>query len=164
MALKILLIVVIVILAFPIFWLTVAKVIRKLVRFPAPSFTGHFLDSKYRRKIQPPDKMIQRSGIEAGMQVLEIGCGSGAFTTFVARAVGERGKVYALDVEPKMLKQLEKKLSRPENHDIKNIKLIQSSAYDLPFDDSSLDAAYMVGVLQEIHHHKTRQTGGIYSR
>ncbi|MCL5733255.1 MAG: dimethylmenaquinone methyltransferase, partial [Patescibacteria group bacterium] len=30
------------------------------------------------------------------MQVLEVGCGSGAFTTFVARAVSEKGKVYAL--------------------------------------------------------------------
>lgn len=37
---------------------------------------------------------------------LELGCGSGAFTTFVARAVGEQGKVYAIDIQPKMLKKL----------------------------------------------------------
>jgi len=82
--------------------------------------------------------------------VLEIGCGSGAFTTFVARAVGPTGKVYALDIEPKMLDQLKAKLARPENRDIKNIELINKSAYELPFADASLDAVYMVTVFQEI--------------
>ncbi len=150
MALKILLIVVIVIVAFPVFWLTGAKVVRKMAHFPAPPFIGRFLDSNYRRRIQPPNKIIQRSGIKEGMQVLEVGCGSGAFTTFVARVVGAQGKVYALDIAPKMLKQLENKLARPENQDIKNIKLVQSSAYNLPFEDNSLDLVYMITVLQEI--------------
>jgi ubiquinone/menaquinone biosynthesis C-methylase UbiE len=146
----IILIIVIVIVAFPIFWLTLAKLIRKIYPFPAPPFMGHLLDSKFRRKMQPPAKLIERSGIKPGMQVLEIGCGSGAFTTHAARKVNGQGMVYALDIEPKMLKQLEKKLARPENQDIKNIKLIQSSAYELPFEDNSLDAVFMVGVLQEI--------------
>ncbi|MCX6009144.1 MAG: class I SAM-dependent methyltransferase [Chloroflexi bacterium] len=150
MALKIVLIVILVILAFPILWLSVAKLVRKLVRFPAPAFIGRLLDSNYRRRIQPPDKFIQRSGIKEDMRVLDLGCGSGAFTTFVARAVGEKGKVYALDIQSDMLKQLEKKLSKPENKNIKNIKLIEGNAYKLPFDNGSLDLVYMVTVLQEI--------------
>ena len=128
----------------------VARIVRKLVHFPAPAFIGRGLDSNFRRRLQPPDKIIQRSGIRKGMRVLEVGCGSGAYTTFVARAVGEEGKVYALDIQPEMLKQLEHKLAKPENEDIKNIELVNSSAYDLPFDDGSLDLVYMVTVLQEI--------------
>ncbi|MBM3141767.1 MAG: methyltransferase domain-containing protein [Chloroflexi bacterium] len=100
--------------------------------------------------MQPPDKFIQRSGIKEDMRVLDLGCGSGAFTTFVARAVGEKGKVYAFDIQPEMLEQLERKLSRPENKNIKNIKLIEGNAYELPFDNGSLDLVYMVTVLQEI--------------
>jgi ubiquinone/menaquinone biosynthesis C-methylase UbiE len=93
---------------------------------------------------------MKRSGIKKGMQILDLGCGSGVFTPFVARAVGEKGKVYALDVQVDMLKQLENKLSRPENKDIRNIKVIEGNAYKLPFDDGSLDLVYMVAVLQEI--------------
>ena len=148
--LKIVLIVLLCILAFPIFWITIAKVVRKLVHFPAPAFIGRFLDSGYRRKIQPPSQMIERSGIKEGMQVLDLGCGSGAFTSFAVRAVGSNGMVYALDIQQDMLKQLENKLSKPENEDIKNIKTILGNAYELPFDDGSLDLAYMVTVLQEI--------------
>ena len=147
---EILLIVILCILAFPILWLTLAKLIRKMFRFPAPAFVGHVLDSGYRRRIQPPAKLIKRSSIKKGMQVLDLGCGSGAFTPFVARAVGEKGKVYALDIQADMLEQLENKLSKPENKDIRNIKVIEGNAYELPFDNGSLDLVYMVTVLQEI--------------
>jgi ubiquinone/menaquinone biosynthesis C-methylase UbiE len=150
MALKIVLIVILCILAFPILWLSLAKLVRKFFRFPAPAFIGHLLDSGYRRRIQPPAQFIERSGIRKGMQVLDLGCGSGAFTPSVAIAVGEKGKVYALDIQADMLKQLGNKLSKPENKDIKNIKLIEGNAYKLPFDNGSLDLVYMVTVLQEI--------------
>lgn len=84
------------------------------------------------------------------MTVLDLGCGSGAFTTFTARAVGKQGKVYALDIQSGMLKQLEHKLAKAENRDIKNIELVQASAYEMPFERESLDLVYMVAVLLEI--------------
>ncbi len=126
------------------------RIIRKLYHFPAPAFIGRFLDSDLRRWVQPPDKLIERSGIKPGMTVVDLGCGSGAFTAFVARAVGEQGKVCAVDIQPAMLKQLERKLSKAEYEDISNIELKQAGAYGLPFEDESLDLIYMVTVLVEI--------------
>ena len=128
----------------------VIRIVRKRYHFPAPAFIGRALDSDFRRKLQPPDILIERSGIRPGMAALEIGCGSGAFTTFVARAVGDEGVVHALDIQPAMLQQLRRKLERPENRDIHNIHLHQASAYDLPFDDETLDLVYMITVLPEI--------------
>jgi ubiquinone/menaquinone biosynthesis C-methylase UbiE len=147
---EIILIVIAVILAFPVLWVTLAKLIRKLHPFPAPAFIGRLLDSGYRRKIQPSEQLIERAGIRKGIDVLDLGCGSGAFTPSIARVVGGKGKVYALDIQADMLKQLERKLNRLENRDIKNIKLIESSAYELPFEDGSLDLVSMVTVLPEI--------------
>ena len=142
--------VVLLFLGFLFLWLTLARILRKIFHFPAPAFIGVFLDSELRRKIQPPDQLIQRSGIKPGQRVLEIGCGSGAFTTFVARAVGPDGVVEALDIQPAMLAQLKKKLNLPENRDIQNINLHEASAYKLPFENESLDLAYMITVLAEI--------------
>ncbi len=133
-----------------ILYLVLIRIFKKLYHFPAPAFIGRFLDSDVRRWAQSPAKMIERSGIKPGMTVLDLGCGSGAFTPFVAMVVGERGRVYAVDIQPAMLKQLEGKLARPENRGIKNIELRQASAYGLPFEDGSLDLVYMVTVLQEI--------------
>ena len=124
MALKVLLI----ILGLVILWQVFFRLFRKRVHFPAPAFIGYFLDTDIRRRMQSPDKLVQRSGIEEGMTVLEIGCGSGAFTTFIAKTVGNDGKIYALDIQPEMLKQLRNKLSGPEYRNINNIELIEISA------------------------------------
>ncbi len=126
------------------------RIIKRFYALSPPAFMGPFLDSDFRRKLQPPDKVIKRSGIKEGMRILEVGCGSGAFTTFAARASGIKGEVYALDIQPKMLIQLKKKLSRPEYRDIKNISLVEGDVHKLPFNDNFFDLVYTVTVLQEL--------------
>ncbi len=150
----------ILIIAIPILFLNIILLIQLVVRFIekvfhhhhiAPPFIGPLLDSDTRRKLQPPKKIIERSGIKKGMKVLELGCGSGAYTTFLAKAVGEEGTVYALDTQEDMLNQLRKKLSLSENKDIKNVKIIQANAYNLPFKDDSFDLVCVISVLSEIY-------------
>lgn len=126
------------------------RLLRRYLKFPAPAFIGRFLDSGYRRRMQPPALLIERSGAQKGMTILEIGCGSGAYTPWFARAVGETGRVYALDIQPGMLKQIRRKLEQPENQDIQNLQVTAGSAYELPFENESLDMVYMVTVFQEI--------------
>ena len=133
-----------------IFILIVVRVFRKSFQVPAPAYIGRLLDSDFRRFFQPAEKIIERSGIRAGMTVLELGCGSGAYTTYMARAVGEGGRLYAVDIQQAMLHQLERKLSRGENEDIRNVELKEESAYGLPFAGSSIDLVCMVTVLMEI--------------
>jgi len=139
-----------IVVAFLIVWQVLIRIVRKLKHVPAPPLLGIFLDTNLRRFFQPADKLIRRSGIEPGMTVVDLGCGSGAYTTFAAKAAGKQGKVYAADIQPAMLKQLERKLAKPENRDINNIKPVQASAQKLPFDDESIDLLYMVTVLMEI--------------
>jgi ubiquinone/menaquinone biosynthesis C-methylase UbiE len=126
------------------------RLARKVWRVPAPAFIGYLLDSDYRRMLQPPDQIVARSGAQPGMKVLEIGCGSGAYTTFFARAVAPEGEVAALDIQAAMLAQLAAKLAKPENQDIHNIVLHEASAYELPFEDNTLDLVYMITVFPEI--------------
>ena len=133
-----------------IIWQILIRIIRRLFHFPAPAFIGFFLDSDRRRVLQPAEDFIEAAGIKPGMRVLEIGCGSGAFTTYVARAVGPTGVVEALDIQPGMLDQLEAKLAKPAFQDIQNITLHQADAYHLPFEDSDLDLVYLITVLPEI--------------
>jgi 2-polyprenyl-3-methyl-5-hydroxy-6-metoxy-1,4-benzoquinol methylase len=63
------------------------RIARKTFHFPAPAFMGPLLDNDFRRAVQPPSEIINRSGIEEGMRVLEVGCGSGA----VSRSRASRG-------------------------------------------------------------------------
>ena len=139
-----------IIVAFLILWQLLIRIVRRYAKFPAPAFISTFLDSGFRKMMQPPVKVIAYSGIKPGMSVLEIGCGSGAFTIEAARTVGQQGKVYALDIQEDMLSKLKTKLARPGNSDIRNIEIINKSAYELPFKENSLDLVFMVTVFQEI--------------
>ena len=63
------------------------------------------------------------------MRVIEVGCGSGAYTPYVAAKIGPRGELYALDVQRKMLAQLERKLRKPAWSGIDNVRPIEANAY-----------------------------------
>ncbi len=128
------------------------RIIDKHLRSPVPPFVGRILDSSIRRWAQSPHTVIERSGIKRGMHILDLGCGSGAFVPMSARTVGEEGKVYAVDLQPGMLNQLQRKLARRENGDIRNVETRQASAYSLPFESASFDLVYMVASLQEMEN------------
>jgi ubiquinone/menaquinone biosynthesis C-methylase UbiE len=139
-----------VLLIFIIAYELLARLVRRFAKFPAPPFIGKFLDSDFRRKLQPPSRIIRDSGIRAGITVLEAGCGSGAFTVDAARVIGSEGKLYALDIAADMLAQLRRKLANPANRDIQNIDMLNNSAYDIKLGDGTADVVFMVTVFQEI--------------
>jgi ubiquinone/menaquinone biosynthesis C-methylase UbiE len=56
----------------------------------------------------------------------------------------------ALDIQQDMLAKLKQKLLKPENSDIRNVEIINRSAYDLPLEPGSIDLVFMVTVLQEV--------------
>ena len=137
-----------------IIFLIATRIIRRYYKFPAPAYIGWFLDSRWRKKLQSPEKIIQRSGIKEGMRVMDLGCGPGTFTMDVARAIGEDGELFAVDVQYVMIAKLEKKLKRPENKNINNIVTKVANAYGLPFQDNFFDLVYMISVLPEIQDKK----------
>jgi ubiquinone/menaquinone biosynthesis C-methylase UbiE len=61
------------------------------------------LDSPDRDRDQKPQQVVEALGLKPGMAVADLGSGSGYFTRRFVQAVTDRGKVYAVDVEPAML-------------------------------------------------------------
>ena len=59
-------------------------------------------------------KLLAEWDIKPGQRILEPGCGSGRLTEYIARAAGERGKVYACDLSEEMIIRARKR-KLPEN-------------------------------------------------
>jgi ubiquinone/menaquinone biosynthesis C-methylase UbiE len=135
--------------AFIVFQVSI-RIFSKMFRSAAPAWIAPILDNRWRRRVQPPVRLIERSGVGAGMAVLEIGCGNGAFTPSVAKAVNENGVVFAYDLQITMLERLRSKLAKPENSDISNVIPVNGDACALPFADGSFDLVLLAAVLQEI--------------
>jgi SAM-dependent methyltransferase len=55
--------------------------------------------------------LVERLRLSPGMRVLDTGCGPGRLTIPLARAVGDKGEVVALDGQPAMLEKLEERLA-----------------------------------------------------
>jgi ubiquinone/menaquinone biosynthesis C-methylase UbiE len=63
-------------------------------------------DSPERVEWQKPSVVIRVAGIFEGDTVADLGAGTGFFTQYLTRAVGDGGAVYAVDVEPEMLQHI----------------------------------------------------------
>lgn len=94
-------------------------------------------------KLQPPEKVMDAIGVKPGMTIGEIGVGYGRYTVHLARRVGEKGKIYANDINKSALSFLRERC-RKEN--IANIEIILGEEEDPLFPEKSLDMAFMVWV------------------
>src|SRR5271170_367640 len=56
-----------------------------------------------REEEEHPDQALNDIGIVKGSAVADIGAGSGAITWRLAERVGPKGKVYAVDIQQRML-------------------------------------------------------------
>ena len=126
---------------------TVVRIIRHFHKFPMPEFMAGLIDNPLRRRLQPPEEMAVRHGIEPGMMVLEVGPGNGTYTLGAARRVGEQGKIVTIDIEPKMIERVRR---RAEMEGVDNIEARVADVYDLPYEDETFDAIYMIAVIGEI--------------
>jgi len=68
---------------------------------------------------------LARAGIRAGQVVLDIGCGNGSMTKYLAQIVGDTGRVYAID---RSQEQLELARRAIEDAGYKNVIFIQQDA------------------------------------
>ncbi|MCE7741270.1 MAG: methyltransferase domain-containing protein [Candidatus Heimdallarchaeota archaeon] len=146
------LIIFLVIIGIPIAWfilgLTLIRLIRKIYPFPIPHFVVNLIDNPIRRKyIQNPDEIAERMGLKPGDRVLEVGPGKGSYTKAVAERILPEGKVYAIDIQQPILDRLEKRL-KEEN--ITNIIPKLDDAYNLSFEDDSIDIIFAIACLPEI--------------
>jgi len=76
-----------------------------------PWWLGYLLASPVRRLLQDPATIVQPY-VQQGMTVLEPGPGMGFFTIELARRVGPKGRVVAVDVQPRMIAGLKRRLAR----------------------------------------------------
>ena len=108
--------------------------------------------------------MLQQIGIRIGQDVLDFGCGSGAYTIPAAKIVGEYGRVYALDKDRMVLDEL---MREAESAGLKNIeRMDKSGGLKIDLADDSVDGVLLFDVLHSFYfpqaEDRRRLLGEIY--
>jgi ubiquinone/menaquinone biosynthesis C-methylase UbiE len=109
------------------------------------------LEDPKRDEWQKPDAVIQALNLKEGQVVADIGAGSGYFTLRLARMVGQKGRVFAVDIDEGMLSYLHQRLDKEK---IQNVQVMQVPPHDPLLIDGSLDVAF---VCNTYHHLEDRE-------
>jgi ubiquinone/menaquinone biosynthesis C-methylase UbiE len=93
-----------------------------------------------------PDEALDAIGIAAGSTVADIGAGAGYMTWRMAERVGPSGKVYANDIQPKMLDILRHNMAERK---LTNVTTVLGGADDPKLPRASIDLVLLVDVYHE---------------
>jgi len=102
-----------------------------------------FLNNPIRRKFSPPERLIEKLGVQPNTVVLDFGCGPGFFLVPAARAAG---KAIGVDVSARMLERAAK-YAKSSNVPV---ELIESDGKSIKLPDNSVDLIFLVHVFHEI--------------
>ncbi|WP_340689912.1 class I SAM-dependent methyltransferase [Hydrogenobacter thermophilus] len=105
------------------------------------------LDDPSRLELFDPKRVLKEFGLKRGMSVLDVGTGAGFYLPYLSEAVGEEGKVYAVDVEPFAVEYAKRKV---ESMGLKNVYVLKSEENSIPLADDSIDFIFMAFVFHEL--------------
>jgi ubiquinone/menaquinone biosynthesis C-methylase UbiE len=85
-------------------------------------------------------RMLLEAGLRPGMRVLDVACGVGTVTCWMAEQVGERGAVVAVDISPDQLAVARETWESCEG--LQPVEFLEASAYDTGLPAESFDLVH----------------------
>jgi len=109
------------------------------------------LEDPKRDAYQKPHEVMEALAIKEGEIIADIGAGSGYFTLRLARHVGDKGRIYAVDVSPEMIRHL--------NGRIRDLGVLNVSSILAAPDDPLLPQPVSRFLIVDVWHHVEDQAG-----
>ena len=104
-----------------------------------------WLERPERELEENSSQLLKNMNIKPGMVIADIGAGSGYYTVRLSKLAGN-GKVYAVDVEPEMIRYLDDRITKEK---LKNVVTILGSEKQVHLPANSIDLMLLVDVYHE---------------
>ena len=114
------------------------------------SYIGALEDPK-RDAYQKPHEVLTALNLKPGEVIADIGAGSGYFTFRLSHFVGDKGKVYAVDVSPDMILHINRRTRETKTT---NVVSLLADADDPLLPDQSVNRFFIC----DVWHHVDNQT------
>ena len=106
-----------------------------------------WLEREEREREERTDLLLTELALKPGMVVADIGAGTGYIARRMATLVGPMGVVYAVDVQPEMIRMLQALAAKAA---LAQVKPVLGGVDDVRLPASSVDLAIMVDVYHEL--------------
>lgn len=95
------------------------------------------------------NEIVKAIGLSAGEAIADVGAGTGLFTELFSKAVGTTGKVYAIDISPRLVTHLEKRVT---TEGLSNVMVVRNDAMSIQLVTRKVDKAFVC----DTYHHFER--------
>lgn len=96
---------------------------------------------------EQPERAVEALRLQKGQTVADVGAGVGYFSWLLAERVGSEGTVYAVEIQPEMLRLLEQERARRR---VRNVIPTLGKVDDPGLPENALDLVLMVDVYHEL--------------
>ncbi len=108
-----------------------------------------WLERPEREQEERPDLLLQSLPLHPGETAADIGAGTGYLSWRMAKIVGDKGRVYCVEIQQEMLDLLAKKMTE---HQTTNFQSVLGTVTDTHLPANSVDVVLMVDVYHEFDH------------
>ena len=119
------------------------------IAFTMSATGATWLIRKNRQEEEDCAALLKNLNLKPGMTVCDMGCGNGFYALQMAKMVGKKGKVLAVDIQSEMLRLLQ---ARAEEQGINNVERILSTVADPKLPKGKVDLILCVDVYHEFSH------------
>jgi ubiquinone/menaquinone biosynthesis C-methylase UbiE len=116
-----------------------------------PKAYRNALEDPKRDEYQKPHEVVTVLKIKPGEVIADIGAGTGYFTFRLAHFVGDKGKVYAIDVSPDMIRHINRRIRETKTA---NVVSILSEPDDPLLPDGSVNRIFICDVWHHVENQK----------
>lgn len=119
----------------------------KVEPMPDSHFRGMVWLFKLVDIFKSPLNKIKNIPLKEGLTVVDYGCGPGRYTMPVARLVGDKGKVFAVDIQPMAISIVKKKTASKA---LTNVETILVDSYKTGIEGASIDLVLLIDTFHSV--------------
>jgi ubiquinone/menaquinone biosynthesis C-methylase UbiE len=93
------------------------------------------------------NKNFKNLGLKEGQIVVDYGCGPARYIANASKAVGSKGRVYAVDIHPKAIEAVNSKIAK---YNLTNVEPLLANDYNSRVPDNSADVVYALDMFHMI--------------
>lgn len=98
---------------------------------------------------QYSSKHFKTLDLKKNQIVVDYGCGPARYIKNASQAVGNKGKVYAVDIHPMAIQYVEKLISK---HSLENVESVLADGYSCSIPDNTCDVVYALDMFHMVEN------------